>query len=161
MDSLKETEEKTQELNNTHIEINTTVDKDSTSELEDLKTKIENLPPDTPVNVTINGENLSTVDDVQNKLNEIDGSQANVSVNGEDNASESIDNAKQSYDEFQSEPPETTKIANAVWLFSARTLPRSEIRPECSSPLHGLAYPKRQRGFYRFARFFRYAFEIV
>lgn len=113
LDSLKETEEKTQELNNTHIEINTTVDKDSTSELEDLKTKIENLPPDTPVNVTINGENLSTVDDVQNKLNEIDGSQANVSVNGEDNASESIDNAKQSYDEFQSEPPETTKIANA------------------------------------------------
>ena len=81
--------------------------------VDDVKESIEGLPDDTSVDITINGENFSTVGEVKEALEDLDGQTATVTAEGQDNASDDISQAQGTWDSFTNSPSEDTKTANA------------------------------------------------
>ena len=113
LDKLVETENKVQSINGTYAKIDTTVNTDdSDAQLEGLKKELDGLPLDTPIDIVINGEQISTVDEARNKIEDLDGKSANVDVNANDNASDNVHNAKESYENYENLPSESTKTVN-------------------------------------------------
>jgi chromosome segregation ATPase len=98
-------------LNVNGQEIYVKVNKDGTIQnLDDIQKAIDDLPKETTTKITVNGEELSTVDDAKKKLDEIaqDNPNATITINGEQIGT--IDEAKEKLDNI---PPNTNTVIQA------------------------------------------------